>query len=112
MENHEDTKERRMHEGIPSSCFLRLFVPSWLFFCLAAAPIDHFDGRTWNVSTGNLSVTFIQHSPIGAHPQANYYEPLPSLDSQKLMKSHGLVANEDYIAWGAVEREPGKWDWS
>ena len=23
----------------------------------------------------------------------------------------GLVAYEDYVAWGAVEREPGKWDW-
>ena len=22
-----------------------------------------------------------------------------------------FVANEDYIAWGAVEREPGKWEW-
>ena len=23
----------------------------------------------------------------------------------------GLVANEDYVAWGAVEREPGVWNW-
>jgi hypothetical protein len=28
------------------------------------------------------------------------------------MKSRGLVAYEDYIAWGAVEREKDKWDWS
>ncbi len=27
------------------------------------------------------------------------------------MKKKGLVAFEDYVAWGAVEREPGKWDW-
>src|SRR4051794_6129900 len=87
------------------------FLPLMLL-CISAAPIDHFDGRRWNISTGNLSVQYIQHSPIGAHPLPNYSEPLPSLESQKLMKSHGLMANEDYIAWGAVEREPGKWDWS
>src|ERR1700742_2313556 len=80
---------------------------------LSAVPIsDHFDGRLWNISTGNLDVSYIQHSPIGAHPEPNYHEPLPTLDSQELMKSQGLVANEDYVAWGAVEREPGKWDWS
>ncbi len=26
-------------------------------------------------------------------------------------KKQGLVAYEDYVAWGSVEREPGKWDW-
>src|SRR5580704_17328288 len=83
---------------------------------LAAGPTvtvsDHFEGRPWNISTGNLDVAYIMHSPIGSHPEPNYHEPLPTLDSQQLMKSHGLVANEDYIAWGAVEREPNKWDWS
>ena len=33
------------------------------------------------------------------------------MDSQRHLKSLGLVANEDYIAWGAVEREPGHWSW-
>ena len=71
-----------------------------------------FDGRKWNVSTGNLSVGFISNSPIGAHPQAGYaMEPPPSVESLVDMKKRGLVAYEDYVAWGAVEREPGKWDW-
>ncbi|MEO7987744.1 MAG: hypothetical protein ABI766_14530 [Gemmatimonadales bacterium] len=30
-----------------------------------------FDGRPWNVGSGNLAVSFIQHSPIGAFPQTN-----------------------------------------
>ncbi len=71
-----------------------------------------FDGREWNLSTGNLSVTFIQASPIGAHPRPNFLEPPPSADSLATMQHAGLVADEDYIAWGAVEREPGKWDWT
>ena len=28
-----------------------------------------FDGRPWNISTGNLSVGYIQASPIGAFPR-------------------------------------------
>src|SRR5438094_715020 len=71
-----------------------------------------FDGSAWNVSTGNLSVTFIQHSPVGAYPQANYFEPPPAFEALKKLKAHGLVAYEDYIGWGAVEREPGEWDWT
>ncbi len=70
-----------------------------------------FDGRPWNVSSGNLSVAFIQASPIGAFPRTNFLEAPPSVESQIRWKNLGLVANEDYIAWGAVEREPGKWDW-
>ena len=57
-----------------------------------------FDGARWNVSTGNLSVTFIQASPIGAHPRPDYLEPPPSVESQRVLKAKGLVANEDYIA--------------
>jgi hypothetical protein len=71
-----------------------------------------FDGREWNLSTGNLSVSFIQASPVGSHPQPNVLEPPPSVESLAAMKNAGLVADEDYIAWGAVEREPGNWDWS
>ena len=71
-----------------------------------------FDGTPWNLSTGNLSVSFIRCSPIGAAPQANYFEPPPSVDALKKLKSEGLVNDEDYVAWGAVEREPGKWDWT
>ena len=66
-----------------------------------------FDGRPWNVSTGNLSVTFIQASPIGAYPRPGHIEPPPSLESQVAWRKNGLAANEDYIAWAAVERTPG-----
>lgn len=72
-----------------------------------------FDGREWNVSTGNLSVSFIQASPIGAYPKPGYaMEPPPSVEAMVEMKKQGLVAYEDYVAWGAVEREPGKWNWT
>jgi hypothetical protein len=70
-----------------------------------------FDGRPWNLSSGNLSVSFIQASPIGAFPRPDYLEPPPTVDSQVQLKRLGLVANEDYIGWGAVEREPGEWTW-
>src|ERR1035441_7539117 len=55
-----------------------------------------FDGRPWNVSSGNLSVGFIQASPIGAFPRPEFLEAPPSVDSQRRLKSLGLVANEDY----------------
>ncbi|HEY7120303.1 MAG TPA: family 14 glycosylhydrolase [Tepidisphaeraceae bacterium] len=77
-----------------------------------AADPPAFDGRPWNVSTGNASVTFIQASPIGAHPRPGVYEDPPPADALKRMREAGLVAYEDYVAWGAVEREPGKWDWT
>lgn len=70
-----------------------------------------FDGAPWHVSTGNLSVGYIQASPIGAYPRTNVYEAPPSVESQARLKSMGLVANEDYVAWGAVEKSPGVWDW-
>jgi hypothetical protein len=71
----------------------------------------NFDGTPWNVSSGNLSVSFIQASPIGAYPKPNYLEAPPSLESQQHLRSLGLRANEDYVAWGAVERTPDEWDW-
>lgn len=71
-----------------------------------------FDGSKWNVSTGNLSVGFISNSPIGAHPQPGYaMETPPPVADLAAMKSKGLVAYEDYVAWGSIEREAGKWDW-
>jgi hypothetical protein len=70
------------------------------------------DGTPWNLSTGNLSVTYIQSSPIGAFPRQSFLEPPPSIESMKQLKQQGLINYEDYIAWGAVEREPGKWDWT
>ena len=63
-----------------------------------------FDGRPWNISSGNLSVTYIQASPIGAFPRPEVLEPPPPVESQKRLNALGLVANEDYVAWGAVER--------
>jgi len=90
----------------------------WLLLCLAAFSISAsaqtnapFDGRPWNISSGNLSVSFIQASPIGAFPRPDFLEASPSVDSQIHLRNLGLVANEDYVAWGAVEREPGRWDW-
>jgi hypothetical protein len=70
-----------------------------------------FDGSPWHISSGNLSVSFIQASPVGAFPRPDVLEPPPSVESQVRLKNLGLVANEDYIAWGAIEREPGHWDW-
>ncbi|MEO6182361.1 MAG: family 14 glycosylhydrolase, partial [Verrucomicrobiota bacterium] len=83
-----------------------------LFGTLATAFAQtNFDGRPWNISSGNLSVTYIQHSPVGAFPETNYFEAPPSVESQVRARKLGLVANEDYIAWGSVEREAGQWNW-
>ena len=80
---------------------------------LSAQAAQAFDGSPWNLSTGNLSVSYIQASPIGSHPRTdNFHEAPPPIDELKKLKAQGLVAYEDYIAWGAVEREPGKWNWS
>lgn len=70
-----------------------------------------FDGRPWHISTGNLSVAFTQASPIGAFPRTNFIEAPPSVESLTHLRNLGLVADEDYISWGAVEREPGHWYW-
>ena len=70
-----------------------------------------FDGRPWHISTGNLSVMYIQASPIGAYPRTNFIEAPPPADALKRWHDLGLVADEDYVAWGAVERAPGVWDW-
>jgi len=79
--------------------------------CAWAQTNAPFDGRPWNISSGNLSVSFIQASPIGAFPRPDFLEAPPSVDSQIQLRNLGLVANEDYVAWGAVEREPGQWNW-
>src|SRR5215213_694874 len=77
-----------------------LFSSSSNTIVIAEAP--PFDGRPWNVSTGNLSVAFVQGSPIGAFPKQNFLEAPPAVDALVRLKNMGLVANEDYIAWGAV----------
>src|ERR1035438_2186153 len=46
-----------------------------------------FDGRPWNVSSGNLSVGFIQASPIGAFPRPEFLEAPPSVESQRHLRS-------------------------
>ncbi len=38
-------------------------------------------------------------------------EPPPGVEVLAKWKKLGLVADEDYLAWGAIEREEGKWDW-
>src|SRR3954464_15939209 len=77
----------------------------------AVAQVPPFDGRPWNLSTGNLSVGFVQGSPVGAFPKPNFFEAPPGGVSLVRLKNQGLVANEEYIAWGAVEREPCARDW-
>ena len=42
-----------------------------------------FDGRPWNVSSGNLSVSYIQASPIGAFPRPDFLEAPPSVETRK-----------------------------
>ena len=83
----------------------------WPGLQVAAQTNAPFDGRPWNVSTGNLSVIYIQSCPMGAFPRPNYIEAPPSVDSLKHLKSFGLVAYEDYVGWGAVERARGQWSW-
>src|SRR5437763_4420309 len=98
-------------------CRFRSLFRFLFFFAIApcafgsSATNAFFDGRPWNISSGNLSVSFIQASPVGAFPRADVFEAPPSVESQARLKSLGLVANEDYIAWGAVERSPGQWLW-
>ena len=95
---------------------MKRFAGFLLAFATVAAAVvaqtnQPFDGRPWNISSGNLSVSFIKASPIGAAPKTNYLEAPPSVESQVHLRNLGLVANEDYVAWGAVERAPGKWSW-
>jgi hypothetical protein len=83
----------------------------WPGFQIAAQTNAVFDGRPWNISTGNLSVSFIQASPMGAFPRTNFLEAPPSVESLRHLKDLGLVGFEDYVGWGAVERAPGQWSW-
>ncbi|MCL6519103.1 MAG: family 14 glycosylhydrolase [Armatimonadetes bacterium] len=65
------------------------------------------------IITGNFSVLWIQHSPVGAFPDPAFNgEPVPPAENWSAYAKTGIKAYEDYVAWGAVEREPGKWDWS
>ena len=96
----------------PAQLILLTQLIQLLLACSSLAQTNQpFDGRPWHISTGNLSVSFIQASPIGAYPRPGLLEPPPSVESQVRLKSLGLVANEDYIAWGAIERDRGRWDW-
>ena len=95
----------------PILCAALLLGPKAQTPLAVAQTNQSFDGRPWNVSSGNLSVSFIQASPIGAFPRPDFLEPPPSVESQIRLGNMGLVANEDYVAWGAVEREPGQWLW-
>lgn len=73
----------------------------------------HAGEKSLPISTGNFSVSWIQHSPVGAAPDPNFNgEPVPPPENWAMHHKVGINAYEDYVAWGAVEREPGKWDWS
>src|ERR1700677_3604770 len=80
-------------------------------YCALAQTNGPFDGHPWHISTGNLSVMFTQASPIGAFPRTNFIEAPPSVESMIQLRNLGLVADEDYISWGAVDPEPGRWFW-
>lgn len=63
--------------------------------------------------TGNFSVAWIQHSPIGALPDPAFRgDPVWPVDQWQSYAQSGLSAYEDYVAWGAVETAPDHWDWS
>ncbi len=81
-----------------------------LFWGLVAALGAAVSGPV--LTTGNLSVDYISHSPIGCAPNLTYVPEIPSVESLQQLKAQGLWGYEDYIAWGAVEREEGIWDWS
>ena len=83
------------------------------------------EGKRLPIVTGNFSVSWIQHSPVGAFPDPDFpavggipsgrrdnWEPVPPADNWAGHHKVGIKAYEDYVAWGGVEREPGKWDWS
>ncbi len=96
--------------------FLRPIVAAWAAWLIVSPQVfaqsnAPFDGRPWNISSGNLSVSYVQASPVGAYPKTNYFEPPPSPEALRNLHNLGLVADEDYIAWGAVERAPGEWQW-
>lgn len=91
---------------------MKLVILGVICACALAQSAGAFNGRRWNVSTGNMSVGFIRSSPIGAGPLPDYMEPPPPHEVLVEMKRNGLVVFEDYVAWGAVEREQGKWDWT
>ncbi len=105
-----DIFQRECRTRISAICVLAVLI-AFGSNSVAVAQPPPFDGRPWNLSTGNLSVAFVQGSPVGAFPKPKFLEAPPTADSLVRLKNMGLVANEDYIAWGAVEREPGKWDW-
>jgi hypothetical protein len=80
---------------------------------LVAVGAQAEEAKRLPIVTGNFSVSWIQHSPVGAFPDPNFNgEPVPSADNWAAQHKAGLKAYEDYVAWGGVEREPGKWDWS
>lgn len=62
------------------------------------------------IITGNQSVVYIQHSPIGAFP-SSAGEPIPAEAGFHREHLQGVKADEDYEAWGAIEKTPGVWDW-
>jgi len=84
----------------------------------AMATALHADGDTMKrtetarLTTGNLSVDYITHSPIGAHPDPSFSPHIPSLETLRRLHTQGLWAYEDYLAWGAIEPVEGQWDWS
>ncbi len=64
------------------------------------------------LAAGNLSVDAIQHSPIGPAPDPAYKPQLPDVEHLKQLREGGLQAYEDYVAWGVVEPEEDRWDFS
>src|SRR4051794_27019511 len=64
-----------MFSRLRQAVILLLLASAFLRASTRAAPPTPFDGAPWNISTGNLSVSYIQASPIGAFPKPDYHEP-------------------------------------
>lgn len=77
-----------------------------------SAPSDLHSTNAMRLTTGNLSVEAIQHSPVGAAPDPAFHPPLPSVEDLTRLRHAGLDGYEDYIAWGMVEPREGEFDFA
>ena len=115
IEGTEAGKRRRMDSAIrnPKSAMARRPVRILGILAIIVTSTPAFsEPPPGRLATGNLSVDAIQHSPIGSAPDPAFRPSLPAVENLKVLWEAGLCAYEDYIAWGAVEREEGKYDFS
>jgi hypothetical protein len=63
--------DRRDLQLRPMAAFIFAALVAFSLDTIASAQVPSFDGRPWNLSTGNLSVGFVQGSPVGSFPKPN-----------------------------------------